>query len=90
MGLSPTRSTVRKQEREDRFDVWQEMGTSIRVRDGPLKPSFRFDLLSFQPRLNKVLSGGFSYIFQDLWKLPRLFSPDPNTCPHNLEPLLQL
>ncbi|XP_020955198.1 tubulin polyglutamylase TTLL5 [Sus scrofa] len=27
---------------------------------------------------------------QDLWKLPKLFSPDPNPCPHNLELLLQL
>lgn len=55
-----------------------------------LNPSFRFYLLSFQPRSSKVLNRDFFYIFQDLWKLPKLFSPDPNPCPHNLEPLLQL
>lgn len=63
---------------------------SIGENDDPLKSNFRFDLLSFQPRLNKVLSGDFFYIFQDLWTLPKLFLPDPNPCPHSLEPLLQL
>lgn len=35
---------------------WQ-WRASIGENDDPLKSNFRFDLLSFQPRLNKVLSG---------------------------------
>lgn len=53
--------------------------------------SLGFYLLSLGPRSNTVLSGDFfSSFFQDLWKLPKLFSPDPNPYPHSLEPLPQL
>lgn len=72
LGWLPTFTLLKSRSESMDFIFSRKWGISIWENDDPLKLSFSFDLLSFQPRSSEVLSGDSFLHFSGSLEAPRV------------------